>query len=121
MSMQKTMVQKEAASEKIAAPWGGLTWYASGKLGNSTELTVGRCVIKPGCSNPMHYHPNCSEILVVMQGTVMHTTDDGEVRMSAGDTITVQRGFSHHATNIGSDDAVLFVVFPTPDRRVENE
>ena len=45
--------------------WGALTWYANRELGNSTEMTVGRCVLKPGKSNPRHYHPNCSEIVVV--------------------------------------------------------
>ncbi|MBI4979026.1 MAG: cupin domain-containing protein [Spirochaetes bacterium] len=119
--MNKTIVVRNDMTETVAAPWGGLTWYASGKLGNSTELTVGRCVIKPGMSNPLHFHPNCTEILIVLQGTVMHTTDGGESRMDAGDTITVQSGFTHHATNIGNTDAVLFVVFPTPDRKVENE
>ena len=30
-----------------------------------------------GCENPLHYHPNCSEVLVVAQGTVEHTAADG--------------------------------------------
>jgi len=118
---KKTLLLKSNKAEILPTPWGGLTWFASGKLGNSTELTIGKCVIKPGMSNPHHFHPNSSEILTVIQGTVMHTTDGGETRMEAGDTITVQPGFAHHATNIGATDAVLFVVFPTPDRKVENE
>src|ERR1700760_2330474 len=64
-------------AEKLDFDWGGLTWYASGSLGNSSELTVGNCRLRPGRSNPRHYHPNCSEILVVMQGNIRHTMADG--------------------------------------------
>src|SRR5260370_27533529 len=45
--------------------WGNLTWFANRALGNSNEMTVGRCILKPGHTNGRHYHPNCSETLVV--------------------------------------------------------
>ena len=66
--MAKAIVSRAEAAERIAADWGGLTWYASGKLGNSAELTVGKCSILPGRENPLHWHPNCSETLVVTAG-----------------------------------------------------
>ena len=118
----KTMVLRAQQADRVEAPWGGLTWYASRKLGNTSELTVGRCVIRPGQNNPMHWHPNCSEVLVVMKGTIMHGVEEGkEVRMEEGDTITIPAKLPHYARNIGTEDAVLMVVFPTADRRVENE
>ena len=46
--MNKTILLKAKDAEKIEGQWGNLTWYASRKLGNSTEMTVGKCVIKPG-------------------------------------------------------------------------
>jgi len=118
---KKTILLKSVKTENIQTPWGGLIWYAGRKLGNTTELTLGKCVIKPGMSNTLHYHPNCSEMLIVMRGTIMHTTEQGDIRMEAGDAISIALGFPHKAVNIGEVDAELFVAFPTADRQVENE
>jgi quercetin dioxygenase-like cupin family protein len=109
-------------AEKLDFDWGGLTWYASGSLGNSSELTVGSCRLNPGCSNPRHYHPNCSEILVVIQGNILHTMADGtESEMKPGDTVTVPPNVWHRATNIGQSEALLFIVFSSADRQVVGE
>ena len=102
--------------------WGSLTWYASGSLGNSSQLTVGRCRLNIGCSNPRHYHPNCSEILVVLQGNILHTmADGGESEMKPGDTVTVPPKVWHRATNIGQSEALLLVVFDSADRQTVGE
>ena len=116
-----TIVRSVKEATLVTTPWGSLTWYASGALGNAGGLTVGKCTIKPGMENPLHRHPDCAEVLTVLQGTIMHTSATGEVRMEVGDTITVSAGFTHQARNIGATDAILFVTFPTPDRKVENE
>jgi quercetin dioxygenase-like cupin family protein len=109
-------------AEKLDFDWGGLTWYASGSLGNSSQLTVGSCRLNPGCSNPRHYHPNCSEILVVMQGSIRHTMADGtESEMKPGDTVAVPPNVWHRATNIGQSEALLFVVFSSADRQAVSE
>ena len=50
--------------------WGNLTWFANRALGNSDEMTIGRCILKSGHTNGRHYHPNCSETLVVIQGRI---------------------------------------------------
>ncbi len=102
--------------------WGNLTWFAGRSLGNSTEMTVGRCILKPGQGNPRHYHPNCTEILVVIQGRIEHTGPGGEkVQMNEGDTVTVPPNTWHHATNIGEVEAVLFIAFSSADRQTVGE
>lgn len=102
--------------------WGALTWYANRELGNSEEVTVGRCLLRPGQSNPRHYHPNCSEILVVIQGTILHTMDGGgQGEMKAGDTVTIAPNVWHQATNTGAEDALLFIVFTSADRETIGE
>jgi quercetin dioxygenase-like cupin family protein len=108
--------------EKLDFDWGGLTWYASRSIGNSSEVTVGSCRLKPGCSNPRHYHPNCSEILVVVQGNIRHTMANGtESEMKPGDTVTVRPNVWHRATNIGPSEALLFIVFTSADRQTVGE
>jgi quercetin dioxygenase-like cupin family protein len=121
MEEEIRLVSSEKA-EKLAFDWGGLTWYANGALGNSKEVTVGSCRLNPGCSNPRHYHPNCSEILVVIQGNIRHTMAHGtESELGPGDTVTVPPNVWHRATNIGSSEALLFIVFTSPDRQTVGE
>ena len=98
------------------AQWGSLIWFASGKLG-SGSMTVGQCILNPGCSNPRHTHPNCEEILYVLKGNIQHSFVDGKyVKMQEGDTITVPAGVPHNASNIGNSEAVLAISFSSPVR-----
>ena len=109
-------------AENVVFDWGQLTWYADHKLGNSEEMTVGRCVLKPGCGNPRHYHPNCSEILVVVQGQIRHTSAEGkETELMQGDTVTIPRNVWHCAVNIGREDAILFIAFSSAERLTVGE
>jgi quercetin dioxygenase-like cupin family protein/type 1 glutamine amidotransferase len=97
-------------------PWGKLEWFASRDLGNSTSMTVGIATISPGKENPVHLHPNCDEILHVLQGQIISRVGDKEYEMRAGDTLTVPEGTPHNARNIGKEDAVLSISYNTPDR-----
>jgi quercetin dioxygenase-like cupin family protein len=107
---------------KSCFDWGNLTWFAGRPLGNSTDMTIGRCILKPGQGNPRHYHPNCSEILVVIQGRIEHTGPGGEkVEMGEGDTVTIPANLWHHATNIGDTEALLFIAFSSADRQTVGE
>ena len=120
--MQKATILKADECEVLTTEWGTLTWFASAKLQNSREMTVGRCIIKPGCENPLHSHPNCSEILVVAHGTIMHTIEDGEeVEMKPGDTITLPPNLLHKARNASDEEAVLFIAFSSADRQTVGE
>lgn len=102
-------------------PWGRLIWMVSGALGNSDTMTVGRCHIAPGQANPRHYHPNCDEVLHVLQGTIEHSLDDEVVRMGPGDTISIPIRTMHNARNVGSDEAIFVITFSSADRQVVGE
>lgn len=102
-------------------PWGRLEWMVSGAKGNSDTLTLGRCYIHPGQQNPPHYHPNCDEVLHVIEGTIRHRVDDEYVEMTVGDTISIPQGAVHNATNTGSETAILLVCFSTAERQVVGE
>jgi mannose-6-phosphate isomerase-like protein (cupin superfamily) len=97
-------------------PWGKLEWLASRDLGNSLFMTVGIATINPGKENPVHSHPNCDEILHVLQGHIMNRVGDKEYEMSAGDTVTIPEGTLHNARNIGKEDAVLSISYNSADR-----
>ncbi len=109
-------------ASRVPFEWGELTWFASGPLGNSEGLTLGQCVIRPGHGNPRHYHPNCEEVLTVLQGTIHHTSPDGTpVEMNEGDTVTIPANVWHQATNIGTIDARLLIAFSSAYRETVGE
>ncbi len=119
--MVEAVVTRPADNRIVPFPWGHLVWYASGELGNSDTMTVGRAVIRPGQQNPRHYHPNCDEVLHVLEGRILHSMGERTVEMAAGDTVSIPTGVPHNARNIGTEDAVLLISFSTADRKVVNE
>ncbi len=118
----KIIVSRPADYRVITEKWGQLTWFVSAAQGNCTSMTVGQAIIKPGMGNPRHMHPNCDEVLHVIQGTVLHSLEDGkQVKLSAGDTITIPMGIAHNAKNIGTEDAVMIISFSSANRKAVNE
>ena len=55
----QTILSRPSDYKVIKQDWGELTWMVSRELKNSTTLTVGKGLIKPGCESPRHSHPNC--------------------------------------------------------------
>ena len=114
------MADVQRSSPKIEeTDWGRLEWYASGELGNSTAVTVGLCEIAPGRTNGRHRHPNCTEILTVERGSIIHYWNDEQCTMQVGDVISIPRDVPHSAENIGREPARLFIVFDSPCRETE--
>ena len=119
---KKAIVRRAGECKIVSETWGGLTWYANAAQGNSERITVGKCVIKPGMENPLHSHPNCDEVLVVQQGTIMHTIEDGrEIKLGPGDVITLPPGLPHKARNISEADAILSITYSSAERETKGE
>ena len=115
-------VLPQSKAQRQEFTWGNLTWFANRALGNNDDMTVGRCILKPGHTNGRHYHPNCSETLVVIEGRIKHTiAGDQETELSQGDTVVIPPNVWHRATNIGQTDAGLFIAFSTADRQTVGE
>ncbi len=120
-AIREAIVTRPSQNQVLEQPWGRLSWFVSGALGNSETLTVGRALIRPGQSNPRHYHPNCDEVLRVARGRILHTMGDRSVEMNEGDTVSIPMGVPHNARNIGTVDAVLDISFSSADRQVVGE
>lgn len=119
--MHEVMILRAAETLVEVTPWGRLIWKASAGLGNAETVTVGICEIAPGHANPRHHHPNCTEVLHVLQGVIAHTFGDEEVVMAAGDVITVPPHLVHNARNIGDDTAILAISFDNAQRQTVGE
>jgi quercetin dioxygenase-like cupin family protein len=107
--------EAEAEAGRIVEEWGSLNWL-SGEALTGSDVTVGRVIIKKGMSNPQHVHPNCTELLYMLSGTLEHTVGGETVVTSAGDTIIVPAGVVHVARNVGDRDADMIVAYPSGRR-----
>ncbi len=96
--------------------WGEMFWFGNRDLGNTTGLTMGRMVMKPGASNEAHHHPNCEEVLYLLRGRVEHRIGEEVVVQEIGDFVTVPVGVSHQSTNISDEQADLIIAFSSEAR-----
>ena len=113
------LLRHEADKQRIEEDWGNLQWLASQQIGNAEGLVLGRVLIKPGCSNPRHAHPNCEEVLYLMKGSLKHTVGDETVTLAAGDVITLPPGEFHSAVNAGDEDADMIVAYSAGTRQFQ--
>ena len=109
----------EADRKRVDQEWGSLTWFASKELTQCDDITVGRVVIKREKSNPRHKHGNCSEVIHLQKGRLKHFVGKEFVVMEPGDTLVVPTGVDHYALNIGGEDAVMIVAYPTGQRHFQ--
>jgi len=111
------MITRSNEIEVVNTHWGRLEWIVSRSRNNSTTMTFGRCIIKPGMANSRHIHPNCDEILHLVSGEIEHSMGDESFPMRAGDTISIPRGVAHNARSTGSEEAVMVISFSSADRK----
>jgi quercetin dioxygenase-like cupin family protein len=97
--------------------WGTLQWLCSAKLVPGAQQTIGLCRIDPGRGNPLHYHPNCEEILHVLAGTGRHSIDGQWIELRPGVTVRIPAGVKHNLINEGGDTMVCVIAFSSADRQ----
>ena len=96
--------------------WGRLKWYARKNI-NNINITLGLCYINPGMENTLHFHPNCDEILFVIQGNIIHRLDGEELEMGPGDSLLIPQGAVHNAYNCGNTEAFFSIAFTAGERQ----
>ncbi len=97
--------------------WGMLQWVCNGKLMPGAEQTVGLATILPGKQNPVHYHPNCEEVLYVLSGQGLHSYDGRTIPLKAGMTIRIPAKVKHNLVNTGRETLRTLVSFSSGDRK----
>jgi quercetin dioxygenase-like cupin family protein len=98
--------------------WGRLEWHARKNI-DGGDITLGFCHIYPGMENAMHFHPNCDEVLHVIQGAIIHRFNGEEINMNEGDTLVIPKGTNHNAYNNGDAQALLSIAFNTGERQTK--
>lgn len=101
--------------------WGAITWLCNSQIDPDAQMTFGTVYIKPGASNPRHYHPNCEEYIFVIKGECDHSLDDEVFHLKAGDMLRIPQNAWHHAVNTGDEDVEMIIVYSSPDRQTVGE
>lgn len=96
--------------------WGTLQWLASATLFPGAEQTVGICHLNAGQANPLHYHPNCEEILIVERGSGRHLLDEAWILVRPGSIVRIPRGMKHKLINESSEPMITTITFSAGDR-----
>ena len=97
--------------------WGTLQWICNEKLMPGSAQTVGLATILPGKHNPVHYHPNCEEVLYVISGQGLHSYDGRTIPLRAGMTIRIPAKVKHNMVNTGTETLRTLVSFSSGDRK----
>lgn len=97
--------------------WGTLQWLSNGKLSPGAAQTVGLATILPGQKNPVHFHPNCEEVLHVLSGRGLHSYDGRTVELKVGMTIRIPAGVKHNMVNTGTETLRTLISFSSGDRK----
>lgn len=97
--------------------WGTLQWLANGQLLPGAAQTFGICHLHPGKGNPLHYHPNCEEILYVQQGRGKHLLGEQWIAVEPGTTVRIPLGMKHQLVNEGAETMITLIAFSSGDRQ----
>jgi quercetin dioxygenase-like cupin family protein len=109
------VVGSEAVPEETFE-WGTLRWLCNAALCPGAAQTLGICHILPGRRNPVHYHPNCEEVLHLLVGGGRHSYDGQWVDLQEGDTIRIPAGVRHNLENTGPQSIVCLIAFSSGQR-----
>jgi phosphonatase-like hydrolase len=97
--------------------WGTLQWLCNDALSPGAQQTVGICHIHPGARNPLHFHPNCEEVLYLLAGSGDHTLDDRSIHITAGSTVRIPAGVRHNLANTGTEPISCLISFSSGQRQ----
>jgi quercetin dioxygenase-like cupin family protein len=96
--------------------WGSIEWLVSRELVPAAEMTFGYVEIHARRRNSRHLHPNCDEVLYLLEGLLDHTVGEDVVRLSPGRALHIPRGVPHQAENVGAETARMVVAYSAGDR-----
>lgn len=103
--------------DTVSFAWGRLHWLCSGERLPDARQTFGLAEIAAGQKNPRHFHPNCDEVLYVLEGELEHTLADAVYHLTPGALLHIPAGVPHDARNNGPTTARMVIAYNVPDRQ----
>ena len=99
-----------------AFDWGSIRWLCNDRLLHGAVQTLGICHLYPGKKNPIHYHPNCEELLYVLTGQGKHLLGEQWFELPTGATIRIPAGVHHQLANVGWEPLTCVIAFSSGNR-----
>src|SRR6266536_2176849 len=97
--------------------WGTLQWLCNEKLMPGAMQTVGLAMILPGKRNPVHFHPNCEEVLHVISGHGLQSYDGRTIELKPGMTLLIPAKVKHNVVNTGAEPLRAVISFSSGNRQ----
>ena len=110
-------IRRDVGAAADATDFGSVHWAVREGHPPGAEQTIGLAVFDAGKSNVEHTHPNCEEVVYVMDGEVEHMLGDQKTILRSGDLIVVPRDVPHRLMNTSGAACKTLIVFSSPDRQ----
>jgi len=96
-----------------------MQWLMEDAIDPQAGLSLARMTVAPGVTSEAHRHPDCSEAVHLLSGTVEQRRGETWVPMQAGETVLIPPGALHQTRNTGSETAVMMVAYSSGARVYE--
>ncbi|WP_119166899.1 cupin domain-containing protein [Algihabitans albus] len=93
-----------------------MTWLMEEAIEENAGLSLARMTIDPDVTSEAHRHPNCTEAIHVLSGSVLQRRGDAWIELTAGDTILIPVGAVHQTRNPGPETAVMMIAYSSGSR-----
>jgi quercetin dioxygenase-like cupin family protein len=101
------------------AEWGAMEWLVDDAVVEDAGLSVARMMLERDACSPGHRHPNCNEVIHLIEGTVEQTVGRQRHVMEPGDTVFIPAGAPHRSRNIGPGAAIMIMSYSSGTRVYE--
>lgn len=79
-------------------------------LCNEPDVSVEHFVKPPGHASPRHDHPS-AQVIIVLKGKMVLTTDDGDIELNEGDSVYIPGNEPHGLKNPLSEISIGVDIF----------
>jgi quercetin dioxygenase-like cupin family protein len=110
-------ITRDGEGPTLTFPWGAIQWLCNAEIDPEASQTFGLVHILPGKKNPLHYHPNCEELLFVLSGECHHSLDGEVHHLTAGSMIRIPADARHDARNNGAEPVRMVICYSSADRQ----
>jgi quercetin dioxygenase-like cupin family protein len=106
----ETAIKRAFGATTEERPFGRIEW-ATG-----ADLAAAIATFDNGGDNVEHTHPNCEELVLVLEGEIEHTLGEESALLRSGDMIVVPRHAPHRLINRSGAPCRMLIVFSDPER-----
>lgn len=113
----QSRVNTKETVDSMPFDWGAIHWLVSGAQMPDAKMTFGYVEIKAGQKNFKHLHPNCDEVLYLLEGELDHSLGEETFHLVPGSAVHIPEGVSHDALNRSNITARMLVAYSEADRQ----